>query len=151
MNFIDELHDSIITTLKNSLPILRTCAEVPEDFNKPPQKRLSLEVPAVLVTATSLDLQASDGTQRLIYKTQWRATCVAGGATTSERLRVARALALQVADIIRYNRFKMNGVEPAQLENLKPLDVDEELKYSAASWVVTWTQQIYIEPQEGES
>lgn len=144
MNRLDVLHDRVIGTLKNKIPELQTCVEVPDEWHKPPQKRLSILVPAILVAVTTLTPEASDGTERLILKSEWQATCIVGGTTTSERIRAARALAVQVASIVHTNRFQVMGVEPAYVQTLKPADLDEELKYSAAAWVVTWEQRIYL-------
>lgn len=143
MNRLDVLHDKIIDTLKNKIPELQTCVEVPDEYQAP-QKRLNISVPAVFVAVTALTPQPADGTERIILKSEWQATCIVGGITASERLRAARALAIQIATLVHTNRFHVMGVEPAYVQALKPADLDEELKYSAAAWTVTWEQCIYL-------
>ncbi|MAK91782.1 MAG: hypothetical protein CMI13_11170 [Oleibacter sp.] len=140
---LDSVRSSIVTTIKNALPQLKTCSAHAGRFNLQELTRISHNSPAVFVAC--LGFTGTSGVGETSSTAAWAAYIVTAERSAADRDTTALKIASALATFMDGQTWDDDNVveEPQNVsgQNLYSAALD---KSGVALWAVTWRQAITV-------
>lgn len=133
MATISDMHETILSAIRDQLPVLQTV----RDYHV----GASLETPAALLELETMEEGEDDGTEMVPLRCTWTIHCVLGRRTDSIE-REVRDFAAQVLALVRRNRWGLPTSLPEAITS-GPGEFQTG-QDGFESWYVTWEQELRV-------